>query len=317
MATATANGEAVGDLGLLCARLEAAGGRLDAQLEVISDANLSPSMLNAALKPLRARVDAFERVATDLATIAATSIADVHGVELDAINDGVAEVRHLVRARPAHSETSPLGDDRTQGGVMSTTQVRSVDMRVEVITIPVSDVDRTKEFYGKVGWRLDVTPPGVVQFTPPGSGCSVQFGANRTSAAPGSAQNTFLVVSDIQAARDQLVAAGIEVSEVSHPGPDGPVSGPDPEHRSYLSFASFNDPDGNSWLLQEITTRLPGHVEPAATSFDSANDLANAMRRAAAAHGEHEKRTGEADANWPDWYADYMVAEHAGTELPL
>ena len=200
---------------------------------------------------------------------------------------------------------------------MSTTEVRSVDMKVEVITIPVSDVDHAKDFYGKVGWRLDVTPPGVVQFTPPGSGCSVQFGANRTSAAPGSAQNMFLVVSDIQAARDQLVAAGIEVSEVSHPGPDGPVSGPDPEHRSYLSFASFKDPDGNSWLLQEITTRLPGRVEAAATSFDSANDLANAMRRAAAAHGEHEKRTGEADANWPDWYADYMVAEHAGAELPL
>ena len=200
---------------------------------------------------------------------------------------------------------------------MSTTQVRSVDMRVEVITIPVSDVEHAKEFYGKVGWRLDVTPPGVVQFTPPGSGCSVQFGANRTSAAPGSAQNTFLVVSDVQAARDQLVAAGIEVSEVSHPGPDGPVSGPDPEHRSYLSFASFSDPDGNSWLLQEITTRLPGRVDPAATSFDSANDLANAIRRAAAAHGEHEKRTGEADANWPDWYADYMVAEQAGTDIAL
>ena len=145
---------------------------------------------------------------------------------------------------------------------MSTTEVRSVDMKVEVITIPVSDVDRAKDFYGKVGWRLDVTPPGVVQFTPPGSGCSVQFGANRTSAAPGSAQNMFLVVSDIQAARDQLVAAGIEVSEVSHPGPDGPVSGPDPEHRSYLSFASFKDPDGNSWLLQEITTRLPGASKP-------------------------------------------------------
>jgi catechol 2,3-dioxygenase-like lactoylglutathione lyase family enzyme len=194
--------------------------------------------------------------------------------------------------------------------------VKNVDMKLEVITIPVSDVDRATEFYKKVGWRQDVTPPGVVQFTPLGSWCSVQFGANRTSAAPGSAQGTFLIVSDIQAARDELVTAGIEVSEVFHPGPDGRVSGPDPEHRSYLSFASFSDPDGNSWLLQEITTRLPGRIDSAATSFGSASDLASALRRAAAAHGEHEKRIGAADANWPDWYADYMVREQAGTELP-
>jgi catechol 2,3-dioxygenase-like lactoylglutathione lyase family enzyme len=194
--------------------------------------------------------------------------------------------------------------------------VGSVDMKLEVVTIPVSDVDRAKEFYGRLGWRLDVTPPGVVQLTPPGSGCSVQFGANRTSAAPGSAQNTFLIVSDIEAARDQLVAAGIEVSEVFHPGADGPASGSDPEHRSYLSFASFSDPDGNSWLLQEITTRLPGRVDAAGTTFGSANDLASAMRRASAAHGEHEKRIGAADPDWPDWYADYMVAEQSGAELP-
>ena len=194
--------------------------------------------------------------------------------------------------------------------------VGGVDMKLEVVTIPVSDVDRAKEFYRRAGWRLDVTPPGVVQLTPPGSWCSVQFGANRTSATPGSAQNTFLIVSDIQAARDQLVAAGIEVSELSHLGTDGPGSGPDPEHRSYLSIASFSDPDGNTWLLQEVTTRLPGRVDAAATSFGSANDLASAMRRASAAHGEHEQRIGAADPDWPDWYAAYMVAEQAGTELP-
>jgi catechol 2,3-dioxygenase-like lactoylglutathione lyase family enzyme len=211
---------------------------------------------------------------------------------------------------------------------MSTTEDRSSDtsgtagvgrddMKLEVVTIPVSDVDRAKEFYGRLGWRLDVTPPGVVQFTPPGSGCSVQFGPNRTAAAPGSAQGLYLIVSDIEAVRDKLLAAGIEVSEVFHPGPGGRVSGPDPEHRSYLSFVSFSDPDGNSWLFQEVTTRLPGRIDPAATSFGSASDLASAMRRASAAHGEHEKRIGEADANWPDWYADYMVREQAGTELPL
>jgi catechol 2,3-dioxygenase-like lactoylglutathione lyase family enzyme len=192
-------------------------------------------------------------------------------------------------------------------------------MKLEVVTIPVSDVDRATEFYVGLGWRQDVTPPGsgVVQLTPPGSGCSVQFGTNRTSAAPGSAQNQFLVVSDIQAARDDLVGRGVEVSEVFHPGPEGPVSGPDPEHRSYSSLATFSDPDGNSWLLQEITTRLPGRIDAAETAFASTADLASALRRAAAAHGEHEKRAGgEYDENWPDWYAAYMVAEQAGTELP-
>jgi catechol 2,3-dioxygenase-like lactoylglutathione lyase family enzyme len=207
---------------------------------------------------------------------------------------------------------------------MSTTDVRSddgggrvehVDMKLEVLVIPVSDVDRAKEFYTRLGWRLDVTPPIVVQFTPHGSGCSVQFGATLTSAAPGSAK-AYLIVSDIEAARDALVATGIEVSEIFHLGPDGPVSGPDPERRSYFSRASFSDPDGNNWLLQEVTTRLPGRVDAAATSYGSASDLASAMRRAAAAHGEHEKRIGQADANWPDWYAEYMVSEQAGTEPP-
>jgi catechol 2,3-dioxygenase-like lactoylglutathione lyase family enzyme len=199
------------------------------------------------------------------------------------------------------------------GGVPS---VGRLDMKLEVVTIPVSDVDRAREFYTRLGWRLDATPPGVVQLTPPGSGCSVQFGPNRTSAAPGSAQGMFLIVSDIAAAREKLTAAGIPVGDVFHLGPSGPVSGPDPEHGTYRSFASLRDPDGNGWLFQEITTRLPGRVDPAATSFGSASDLAGAMRRAAAAHGEHEKRIGQADPDWPDWYASYMVAEQAGTELP-
>jgi catechol 2,3-dioxygenase-like lactoylglutathione lyase family enzyme len=195
--------------------------------------------------------------------------------------------------------------------------VGRVDMKLEVVTIPVSDVDRAKEFYARLGWRLDATPPGVVQFTPPGSGCSVQFGPGRTSAAPGSAEGLFLIVSDIQAARDVLVAAGVEVSVFHRGTGGGQVSGPDPEHRSYFSFALFTDPDGNHWLLQEVTTRLSGRVDPAATTFGSASDLASAMRRASAAHGEHEQRAGgQRDENWPDWYAAYMVAEQAGTELP-
>jgi catechol 2,3-dioxygenase-like lactoylglutathione lyase family enzyme len=190
------------------------------------------------------------------------------------------------------------------------------DEKLEVVTIPVSDVARATEFYTRLGWRRDVTPAVVVQFTPPGSACSVQFGRDRTSAAPGSAQGLYLVVSDVEAVRDALAADGIEVGEVFHLGTDGPVSGLDPERGSYRSFASFQDPDGNRWLLQEITTRLPGRVDAATTSFGSAHDLAGAMRRASAAHGEHEKRIGAADPDWPDWYATYMVAEQAGTELP-
>jgi catechol 2,3-dioxygenase-like lactoylglutathione lyase family enzyme len=192
------------------------------------------------------------------------------------------------------------------------------DMKLEVVVIPVSDVDRATAFYTKLGWRQDATPPGsgVVQFTPPGSWCSIQFGANLTSAAPGSVQRTYLVVSDIEAARAELAAAGIDVSEVFHRGADGPASGPEPEHGSYQSFATFGDPDGNSWLLQEITKRLPGRVDAAATEFGSANDLASAIRRAEVAHAAHEARSGQADPNWPDWYAAYMVAEQAGEELP-
>jgi catechol 2,3-dioxygenase-like lactoylglutathione lyase family enzyme len=190
-----------------------------------------------------------------------------------------------------------------------------LDMKIEVIVIPVSDVDRAKEFYRRLGWRLDQTPPGVVQLTPHGSACSVQFGAKLTSAPPGSGKG-YVVVSDIEAARNALLAAGIKVDEIFHLGPDGPVPGPDPEHRTYRSRALFSDPDGNSWVLQEITSRLPGRIDPGATSFASASDLASALRRAEAAHGQHEARTGQADKNWPDWYAEYMVREQNGQEPP-
>jgi catechol 2,3-dioxygenase-like lactoylglutathione lyase family enzyme len=207
--------------------------------------------------------------------------------------------------------------------------------KLEVLVIPVSDVARAKEFYGRLGRRLDADFASgedfrVIQFTPPGSGCSIIFGKNVTPAAPGSAQGLYLIVSEIQAARAELLRRGVEVSEVFHGGSgvyvgtDEPylfgrvrVNGPDGEHGSYRSFASFRDPDGNGWLLQEVTTRLPGRIEPAATSFASANDLASAMRRASVAHGKHEERTGgQRDENWPDWYAAYMVAEKTGQELP-
>jgi catechol 2,3-dioxygenase-like lactoylglutathione lyase family enzyme len=221
--------------------------------------------------------------------------------------------------------TEVRNDDAT-----SDPNVGRVDLKLEVVVIPVSDVDGAKEFYGSLGWRLDADFPfdngfRVVQFTPPGSGCSIQFGTNMTSAAPGSAQGLYLIVSDIEAARDQLAAGGVEVSEVFYPGtpgaqfqPDGSgrVNGPAPDRASYSSFATFTDPDGNGWLLQEITTRLPGRIDAAETAFASTADLAGALRRAAAAHGEHEQRIGEADENWPDWYAAYMVAEQAGAELP-
>lgn len=202
---------------------------------------------------------------------------------------------------------------------ISTTGVKAIDMKLEVIVIPVSDPERAEQFYRKLGWRQDVTPPGsgVFQFTPHGSACSVQFGKGLTSAAPGSAQKNYLIVSNIEAARDALVEAGTEVSEIFHLGPNGPVSGLDPDHGSYRSRATFSDPDGNSWLLQEITTRLAGRIDSGVTSFGSVSDLASAFRRTEAAHGEHEKRTGgQRDENWPDWYAAYMAAEQAGTELP-
>ena len=225
---------------------------------------------------------------------------------------------------------------------MSTNAVRTadptaapkVDMKLEIVVLPVSDIDRAKDFYARLGWRLDAdyaAPTGdfrVIQFTPPGSSCSVIFGKNVTAAAPGSAQGLYLIVSDIDAARNDLRSRGIEVGEVFHggtqyAGPDEPylfgrarVSGPDPSHASYRSFASFHDPDGNGWVFQEITTRLPGRIDSQATTFSSAYDLASAMRRAEAAHGQHEKRLGRRDENWPEWYAAYMAAEQSGAELP-
>jgi catechol 2,3-dioxygenase-like lactoylglutathione lyase family enzyme len=224
-----------------------------------------------------------------------------------------------------------IADHTTPEVAMSTT---NVDVKLEIVVIPVSDVVRAKEFYARLGWRLDADFAHaddfrVIQFTPPGSGCSVIFGKNVTAAAPGSAQGLYLIVSDIEAARKELLGRGVAVSEVFHgagtyAGKDEPylfgrvrVGGPDPEHGSYRSFASFRDPDGNGWLFQEITTRLAGRIDPATTTFASTNDLASALRRAAAAHGKHEERTGgQRDENWPDWYAAYMVGEQAGTELP-
>ena len=216
---------------------------------------------------------------------------------------------------------------------MSSTQQIS-DMKLEIVVIPVSDVDRAKRFYGGLGWRLDADYASgddyrVIQFTPPGSGCSVIFGKNVTGAAPGSVQGVYLIVSDIEAARAELIGRGVEVSEVFHDsagvyaGPDEPylfgrvrVAGRDSDRRSYRSFASFRDPDGNGWLFQEITARLPGRVDPNSTTYASATELAAAMRRAEAAHGEHEKKLGHRDENWPEWYADYMVREQAGKEPP-
>lgn len=220
--------------------------------------------------------------------------------------------------------------------VIETPKAQSVDMKLEIVVIPVSDVDRAKRFYGDLGWRLDADFASgdefrVIQFTPQGSATSIIFGTNVTPAAPGSAQGLYLIVSDIEAARDDLLRRGVAVGETFHggdnvySGADEPylfgrlrVDGPDPNHGSYRSFAAFSDPDGNGWLFQEITTRLPGRIDSNATSFASAADLQSAMWRAARAHGEHEKRMGgQHDENWPAWYAAYMVAEQAGTPLPV
>jgi catechol 2,3-dioxygenase-like lactoylglutathione lyase family enzyme len=216
-------------------------------------------------------------------------------------------------------------------GATADANVTKVDMKLEAVVIPVADVDRAKAFYTGLGWRLDADFAfdngfRVVQLTPPGSGCSVQFGTKITSAAPGSAQGLYLIVADVEAACRDLDAHGVRVSEVFHPGAPGAqfqadgssdrVSGPAPEHASYSSFATFSDPDGNGWLLQEITARLPGRVDPAETTFASTADLASALRRAEAAHGQHEQRTGQRDAEWPAWYAAYMAAEQAGEPLP-
>jgi catechol 2,3-dioxygenase-like lactoylglutathione lyase family enzyme len=201
------------------------------------------------------------------------------------------------------------------------------DLKLEAVVIPVSDVDRAKEFYLRLGWRLDADLAGetlrIVQVTPPGSPCSVHFGTGLTDAAPGSAQN-LLVVSDVVTSQAELAAEGADPTEVFHDGTVGynrfdpavRANGPDPERRTYASFAEFRDPDDNLWQLQEITNRLPGRVDSSTADYSSVADLAGALRRAEAAHGEHEKRTGKADENWPDWYAAYMIAEATGSELP-
>ncbi|HET9353987.1 MAG TPA: VOC family protein [Sphingomicrobium sp.] len=199
--------------------------------------------------------------------------------------------------------------------------VGRLDMKLEVVVIPVSDVDRAKSFYSKLGWRPDAefvrgdTFRGL-QFTPPGSSCSVHFGKGVTSAAPGSARGLFLIVSDLEATRADLLARGVAVGEVFHAAPgEAPSSGFDPMRRSYASFATLADPDGNEWLLQEVTARAPGRVGTGVAAFTSAAELAGALRRAFAAHGEHEKRIGQRDENWPDWYASYMMAEQTGSEV--
>jgi catechol 2,3-dioxygenase-like lactoylglutathione lyase family enzyme len=204
-------------------------------------------------------------------------------------------------------------------GMALASNIAAVDMKLEVVVIPVSDTDRAKDFYMRLGWRLDATPPGsgVVQFTPQGSACSVQFGGNRTTAAPGSSQGLWLIVADLHAALDGMDAAGVRVDEVYHVDTDGKHSGLHPERQSYRSFASFHDPDGNRWVLQEVTTRGPGRVDPLTTSFSSRMDLQNALIRAATAHGEHEKRNGGLrDEQWPVWYSEYIVAEQSGAKLP-
>ncbi len=207
----------------------------------------------------------------------------------------------------------------------------NVDMHLEVQIIPVSDVDRSEEFYQRLGWRLDddaapLDGLRIVQFTPPGSAASITFGTGLTTAAPGSAE-AGLIVSDIEAAHDDLTGRGIDVSEIWHGPPFPPEArqpGPDPERTSYGSFFSFTDPDGNTWLVQEVTTRLPGRIDAANTAFSSPADLESALRRAEAAHQEHEKHAGRShvfhrsgqEENWSAWYAAYMVAEQAGTDRP-
>jgi catechol 2,3-dioxygenase-like lactoylglutathione lyase family enzyme len=228
------------------------------------------------------------------------------------------------------NQTQEMQNIETNSGASAT----KVDLKFEVVVIPVSDVDRAKEFYSRLGWRFDIDSGSskeyrIVQFTPPGSGCSIIFGKNVTTAAPGSAQGLYLIVSDIEAARKELLGLGVEISDAFHgdigvyDGLDEPflfgrhrVNGPDPDHHSYRSYASFHDPDGNGWLLQEVTTRLPGHMDPTTTNFASVNDLEGALRRAEAAHGQYEERIGQADKNWPSWYAEYLVREQTGEKLP-
>jgi catechol 2,3-dioxygenase-like lactoylglutathione lyase family enzyme len=222
------------------------------------------------------------------------------------------------------SDTQVLGETATE-----IPRARTVDMKFEFIVLSVSDVDRAKDFYADLGWKLDMDfvrddDFRVIQFTPPGSPSSIIFGRGITSAAPGSAQGLYLVVSDIETACAELRARGAAMSEIfhdgggvfHHAGTEGRLDGPAPQHRSYGSFAAFNDPDGNGWLLQEVTVRLPGHGNTGDTTFSSPIELAGALRRAQAAHGEQQKRMGLVEADWPSWFADYIVLEQAGKPLP-
>jgi catechol 2,3-dioxygenase-like lactoylglutathione lyase family enzyme len=203
----------------------------------------------------------------------------------------------------------------------NTPSIAEHDLKLEVVVIPVSDIDRSKHFYESLGWRLDADFAfdngfRIVQFTPPGSPCSIQFGTNVTSAAPGSAQNLYLAVSDVEAARDELAGHGAEISEVFHPsvpgaqfrsnGTTGRVSGPAPDHASYFSFAAFSDPDGNRWLLQEIRTRLPGR---GISSADVAT-LTDLLRETEGRHGAYEPTAPK--HHWSGWYAAYIVARERG-----
>lgn len=239
----------------------------------------------------------------------------------------------LVLERP-NKELPMSVTDMNREASAEAPKLRGLDIKLEIVVIPVSDVDRAKAFYANLGWRLDADFASgddwrVIQFTPPGSACSVIFGSNVTAAAPGSAQGLYLVVSDLMAVRSDLIARGVVVSHPFHDadgvyaGADEPylfgrvrLGGVDPEHRSYRSFAAFDDPDGNRWLMQEVTARLPGRVDAVVTTFGSQAELAAALRRAAAAHGEYEKRTGAHDDNWANWYADYMAGEQDGRPLP-
>jgi catechol 2,3-dioxygenase-like lactoylglutathione lyase family enzyme len=198
----------------------------------------------------------------------------------------------------------------------------TVDLKLEVVIIPVSDVDRAKQFYGGLGWRLDAdfafeNGVRVVQFTPPGSGCSIQFGTKITAGPSGSARDLYLVVANIDAARTELTARGATVSDVFHPvipgaqfqplGASGRESGAAEGHGSYRSFATFSDPDGNSWLLQEITSRLPGRGMGSSVDVGTLTEL---LRETEQAHGQHQNEA--PTHHWSQWYAGYIVARERG-----
>jgi predicted enzyme related to lactoylglutathione lyase len=210
-----------------------------------------------------------------------------------------------------------------------TARVSKADMKFEIVVIPVSDVDRAKSFYAALGWRLDIDfatskQYRVVQFTPPGSACSIIFGNGVTPTAPGSVKGLYLIVSDIEGARTDLIDRGVKVSEpfydaggiFHHLDGEGVVAGLHPQRKSYGTYLSFSDPDGNGWFMQEVTERLPGHELSSDVEFDSSTELARALQRAAAAHGEHERKIGKKDIDWADWYADYISSEQAGKPLP-